>query len=217
MNFLDLQNLVAYWLDDLAFGYFTTTQVKRWLNNAQFECWKKLTMASENYHLKCLQTTLVANQPDYALPDDFAKVSRLEIVTNAGLSSEVVDPILPITLNQQDLLLQQPAYPRGYYLKKNCLILVPKPDFAYTIRLFEVYRPGEMSNDNELPGCPPEFAEYIALLAARDGRLKDDRDISAIETKIKEYESLFDRMAEERNIDVPRMIISTDEGGGDYW
>lgn len=217
MNFLDLQNLVAYWLDDLAFGYFTPTQVKRWLNNAQLEVWKRLTLSGENYYTKCSQTTLVVNQLDYALPDNFAKLNRLEIVTNSGLPSETTDPIKPITLNQQDLVSSQSSQPRNYYIKKNCLIVIPRPDLPYTVRLYYTYRPADMTIDNEVPDCPEEFREYIAVLAAIDGRLKDDRDISAVEKKKEDYESLLKSMAQERNVDGPREIVITEYDVGEFW
>lgn len=217
MNFLDLQNLVAYWLDDLSFGYFTPVQVKRWLNNAQLEVWKRLVLSGENYYTKCVQTTLVANQSDYALPDNFAKVARLEIVTNPGTSSEVTDPIKPITLNQQDFVSPSAAQPRNYYLKKNCLIILPPPDITYTMRLYYAYRPGEMTIDNEVADCPEEFREYIALLASRAGRLKDDRPLGEIEGMIAGYESLLKSAAQERTIDGPREITITGLDSSELW
>src|SRR5882724_8386671 len=97
MQFSDLQNLVAYTLDDLQFGYFTSTQVKVWLNNAQRETQKRLMKAGNNRYTIPVQTTLVVNQNDYVLPADFKKLHKLEIIISGTAPNESTYPIQPIT------------------------------------------------------------------------------------------------------------------------
>ena len=80
MTFLEQQDLVLYWLDDVDAGYFSRTQVKRWLNNAQQEVQKVLEQAFEGYFIRCVETTLGLNQREYELPTDFKRLHRIEVV-----------------------------------------------------------------------------------------------------------------------------------------
>lgn len=209
MTFLELQQLTSYWLDDLNFGYFTQTQVKRWLNNAQQEAQKILIQSSENWFLDCVTTTCVANQPNYALPDDFLKLNRLQVVENPGTSSEDRTQIFGVVLSQDKLLTQSPAFPAAYYLKSNQLILVPVPDSTYTLRMDYTFRLADMVLDGDVSDIPEQYHEYIALLAAISGFLKDDRNPSSLLAKKQWYEELFKRDSEDRKVDAPREVIST--------
>jgi hypothetical protein len=211
MTFLELQNLILDWLDDPNAGYFTLAKVKQWINNAQKEVQKRLLQAGENWYLTCEQTTTVANQSDYALPDDFLKSHRVCIVTSPGTTSEVERELQPITLNQQDLVINQPGEPECFFLKKARMVLVPKPDQAYTLRLYYSYRVADMTIDTETPDAPEQYHELIAVEGALNGFIKDARDPSVLLAKKKEYEKLFERDAENRVEDTPREVVVTDD------
>lgn len=213
MNFLDLQNLVAYWVDDLNFGYFTPVQVKRFLNNAAFEVQKRLVLAGENYYLTAKETPMVQNQADYILPDDFLKLNRVELIPTGQCNPNITDIIRlnSITLNQRDFLNATTGVPNVYYLRKNRLIILPVPDAtAKTIRLWYTYRIIPMTLDSEIPDVPEEFQELIAILAAKDCLLKDGRDVSTLLNKEAMYEKMFESMAEDRKVDAPRTIVERD-------
>lgn len=221
MTFLELQNQVAYWLDDLNFGYFTPVQVKSWLNNAQYEVQKLLLQAGENYYLKRVQTTLVIGQNDYVLPDGFLKLHRLEIVTSGLPPNENTTPMAPITVNQQDLVPGMQGTPQFYYLKKNRITLLPAPDSNLTLRLWYSPIVTQMVLDSDTPNCPEQYHEYIAVLATWDGLLKDGRETRPMKDKLAYYESMLKADAAERQQDTPRSIVSqgmgynTDSYG--YW
>lgn len=220
MTFLQLQQLVSYYLDDLNFGYFTPTQVKLWLNNAQKEVQKRLLQAGQNYYVECVQTTLVYGQKTYALPDNFKELNRLEIVTqNLGSLNETTTPVLPITLNQVDLTSTLAGVPQFYYIKRNNLVLVPVPNVTYPLRLNYSYAVGDMLNDSDTPDVPEQYHELIALIAAEDGFLKDGRASELLTKRLAEFKLDMDRDAAERNVDVPRRVVETgaDSGGGFFW
>lgn len=214
MTFGELKNLVVYWLDDLAFGYFTEPQVERFLNNAQKEAQKLLVLCGENYYVGCpVETQTVIGQADYVLPTDFLKVNRLEIVE----SSPETRPIEPITLNQQDFLPQANAASESYYLRKGSIILVPPPDSVKTLRLTYSYRVADMVSDTEVPDVPEEYHEFLAVLAAYDGLLKDGRPVEAMLEKRRYYEDMMKRAANERTVDRPRRVVVTDMGYGSVY
>jgi len=218
MTFGQLADLVAYFVDDLQFGYFTRTQVNRFLNNAQFETAKKLINSGDNYYLKCKQTNTVIGQCGYALPLDFLKINRLELVTGGTAPNEIVGRLHFITLNEQDQIFTHTGEPAAYVLKKNSIQLFPTPDSVLPIRLSYTHRVAEMSLDAEVPDVPESYHELLALYAARDCLIKDGREASLIQTKIAEYEKAMDEDSDERNVDQPRMIVTTgDWGGGSGW
>ena len=219
MNFGELKTAVSYYLDDLQFGYFTTTQVSLWLNQAQKELQKRLIKAGQNYYLKCVTTPLVVNQQDYVLPQDFKKEHRLDIIITGTMPNIEVQPLQPITTNQQDLILTQPGMPKFYTFRRNRLIIYPVSDTVMTLRLFYSYAVTDMVADTDTPDAPQDYHEFLALLAAEEGFIKDGRASELLQKKLAEYQAQIDRDAQERNQDMSRMIVETgnDVAAGFYW
>lgn len=221
MQFVDIRNLALSWLDDLNAGYFTPSQINRFINNAQYEVQKELLLAGENWYLKPVQTTLVVNQQDYVLPLDFVHLNRLSIITSgAGTSSQNEVPLAPITLNQLDLVPNNTGQPQYYVIKRNRLMLFPFPDTAYPMLLYYSPIVAEMVLDTDIPNIPTQFHEYIAVLATYDGLIKDNRPVESITIKMNNYRQMLKSEAAARNQDAPRNVVITGEGAGysfGYW
>lgn len=207
----ELKELVSVWLDDLNFGYFTEAQINRWLNQGQREVQKLLILAGEHWYTKCAETTLAIGQEDYLLPDDFLKVERLEIITNAATNE--TRPLQRVTLNQQDLFPNGNSQSDAYYIRRNRIILVPPPETADPLRLTYTLRIADMTLDTDLPDVPEEYHEMVALFAARDGFLKDDRAPTTILDKLEEYKDRMKRDSDERSIDRSRQVVITNDDG----
>jgi hypothetical protein len=214
MTFDDLKNLTAYWLDDLNFGYFTTAQVGAWLNNAQKETQKILLQSHQNFYLKAVQTSLVVNQTDYVLPDDFMTLHRAELVITGSPPNETRSPLAPVTLNQQDLVPAQTGTPMFYLFKKNRIVLFPAPDTALTFRIHYSPQVTDMTLSTDVPDVPPAYHEFLAVLATIDGLLKDGRDVSRFIAKRQYYEELMKQETTDRSEDSPRSIVTTGESVG---
>lgn len=208
----DLQNLTAYWLDDVNFGYFTTTQINMWLNNAQREVQKTLLQSRSNFYVTRVQTTLVVNQADYVLPNDFMTLHRLETILTGSPPNEDVLPLAPMTINQQDLVPNRTGTPQFYFLKKNRATVFPAPDTALTLRLYYSYTVADMVLGTDSPDIPTPYHEMLAVLATIDGLMKDGRDVNPMLAKRTYYENLLKQETQDRNEDAPRSIVST---GGD--
>jgi hypothetical protein len=110
---------------------------------------------------------------------------------------------------------QANAYPCAYYLKKNRLVIVPPPDNTYTLRLDYTYLLPELEQDVDVSPIPIQYHEYVCLLAAITGFLKDDRNPSSLLAKKQWYEEAFKRDAEDRKVDSPRQVVITKDA--DYW
>lgn len=209
MNFLQLQNLTAGWLDDLNFGYFTTDQVKVWLNNAQKRVQKRLLKAGELYYKLDVQTTLVVNQRNYQLPDDFKKLHYLELVITGTYPNESIQPINPITENQKYIIQGGVGTPQYYTISGNQLFIRPAPDTALVMRMGYSYEVADMTLDADIPDVPESYHELLPLLATEDGFLKDGRASEILVKKIAEFSIETDQDAQERNQDQPRGIVET--------
>ena len=207
----DIRNLALYWLDDIDGGYFTPTQMNVFINNAQREVQKQLIQAGQNYYLKRSETLTVVGQADYILPSDFLKSHRLEWIDSGTGTNESRVQIYPITVNQQNYTTPALGIPAHYSILQDRFTLYPTPESAKTIRLFYSYRVTDMSADSDTPDVPSDYHEYIAILAAMDGFVKDDRAPSNLITKMAGYKTLMTQMADDRRQDRSRRVLITDD------
>jgi hypothetical protein len=220
MNLGQLKTLVSVWLDDLEYGYFTQAQVTMWLNNAQKECQKLLLQAGQNYYAKTVVTSTVANQNEYILPTDFFDLNRVAIVTSGSGATATQNPLTYITLNQRDMVSNQSGSPQFYNLFRNRIILFPVPNQAQSMLLTYSYLVEDMVLDSDVPDVPPEYHEFLAVLATIDGFIKDGRDMTPMMAKRAIYENMLKQASQERNLDSPRSIVITDTYSGTdayYW
>lgn len=190
-------------------GYFTTEQVNRWLNYAQREVQLRLVKAGQNFYTKCIQTTLVINQRQYALPIDFKKLNRLEVITSGTIPYEVFNPVIPITTNQVDLVVNGIGVPNYYTIQNYNLFVRPAPDSTYVMRMIYTRMITDMVSDTDVADIPSDYDELLTLYAAQSGFLKDGRANDLLVKKIMEWEKKLDNDANERNVDVPRGVVIT--------
>lgn len=221
MTRLELRNLALFWLDDENAEYFTETNVNNLLDNALRELQKLLIQAGESYYVICAESSTVINQRDYALPSDFLKINRLERITQGSGDTANTERLRPMTRNELEIGrynngATSQGLPFNYVINKNTFSLYPIPNESKVLRLWYSYRVIDMATDGTSPDAPEEFHEYIAIMAARDGFLKDGRSLVPIESKLGYYEKLLEEMSENRNVDSPRMVVATESGFGAF-
>lgn len=205
-----IKAIIREWVDDRGGMYFDDTALNYFIQLAEYEVQKQLIAAGEMYYEKCQQTTLVVNQWDYILPNDFLKLHRLELVTSGSGVNEERRLLKRVTMNEQDKIGPKAGTPLVYVIKKTRMTLYPTPDAAKTLRLYYSFRITPMANDSDTPDIPEEFQEYIALLAAYDCFIKDDRNPSNLEKKIKVYTDRMKSLAEDRDESESRQVIDMD-------
>lgn len=217
MTFLEIQDLALSWLDDPSAGYFTRPQIRTWVNNAHREVQKLLLNSSEDYYTKCARTSTVAGQSQYQLPPDFVKLQRLSFIYDGSGDNARYQRIFPITRNEQDLVnINQTGDPQSFFFNKDTLTLVPTPNRGVVLHLDYTYRVSDMTADGDEPDVPEDYHEFLAILCARDGFLKDGRDFGPIERKLAYFEEMLKQNAEQRNQDSPRYVVATQQGFGSY-
>jgi hypothetical protein len=214
----ELRTLMLSWLDDARSGYFDATTCNTWLNLAQRRVQMQLLQAGQNFYMKPVETLTVANQADYVLPSDFIAEHRLEVVLSGSGVTENRQPLEEITTNQQDSISIAAGTPTNYYIKKDRVTLSPVPQQQWTLRLYYSPRVADMSSDSDTPDVPEHFMEYVAIVAAFDGYVKDDRAPENLLVKKNEYETLLKQMAADRTQDRSRKVVMVDDFdyGGAY-
>lgn len=218
MTRAQLSALVVSWLDDVNQTYFTPTQVNVWLNLAQRQVQQLLLQAGQNWYMTPVETTTVVSQADYVLPSDFMVEHRLEIVQSGTGVNENRVTLSEITTNQQVFVPIGLGCPTNYYIKKDRVTISPTPDQTYPLRLYYSYRVADMNNDSDTPDVPEQFMEYVAILAAFDGFIKDDRAPQNLLLKKEKYETLLKEMANDRTQDQGRQVVQlTDYDSQQWW
>lgn len=211
MTRLDIQTLVLSWLDDANAGYFTPPQVQTWINLAHRQVQMLLLQAGENYYMKPVETMTVIGQADYVLPADFIVEHRIEYVLSGTGPTENRQPISPITTNQQDQISICLGNPSNYYLKKDRFTLSPTPMSVWLLRLYYSPMVQDLSSDGDVPDVPEQYMEYVALLAAFNGFIKDDRAPANLQAKMAQFEQLLKQMSEDRTQDMSRQVVQVQD------
>lgn len=207
----EIKTYVSYLVDDLEFGYFTSAQLNRFINQAQLEVQKKLIRAGWTWYLKIDESlTTVVNQSDYSLPSDFLEINKLEYVKNAGVNESKIVLNSIDALSESSFFAQYNGQSQAFYLKKDKLVLLPKPNIAGdTLRIYYSYRIADISADGDTPDIPKEYHEYLAHLVAIKCFIKDGRDYTLLTGVTKEIEKDLEAAAASRLQDKPRMIVLT--------
>jgi hypothetical protein len=145
------------------------------------------------------------------MPTDLLQIVRLEWYDDGQSANEKSRPILPMTPNQRDLLVNKNGDPQYYTLAKNNIMIWPTPNRVVEIHLEYNYQVSFMVADADVPDVPLMFHEYIPILATRDCLIKDGRPIQPLQAKLDEYERLLKEFAVARQADAPRMVVQSSQ------
>jgi hypothetical protein len=202
---------VLSWLDDEKQGYFNSNDINTWLNLAQRQVQFELLGAGQNWYQIRAVTQTIGSQADYLVPPDFIFLHRFEIIISGyGVpGSENRIALIPMTVNQQDLVPSVLGIPENYILLKDRFSLFPTPQQNYYLRLYYSPKLVDLQNDTDTPDVPEQFMEYIAIVAAFNGFIKDDRAPENLVSKKMEYLNLLKKMTAQRKQDQSRRIIET--------
>ena len=212
MTLATLTTLMQTWLDDPNGGYFTDTVCKTFLNNAQKQVQKKLIQSGELWYTTTVQTTLVINTESYALPTDFLRLHKAEIIVSGTYPNQSLARLRPITPVQRDRIPQGAGLPCAYFINKGSITLAQTPSVAYVLQMLYSYLVADMVLTTDVPDVPTQYHEMIAIYATLDGFLKDQRNPNPVfATKLQMYEEAMKQDAQERHVDEPREVVMTDE------
>lgn len=218
MTRAQIKTLVRGWLDDPNGTYFIDTDVNTWINLAHRQLQMMLLQAGNNWYMKPVESYTVVGQSDYLFPSDFMVEHRIEVILSGSGTTENRQPLVAISTNEQDFVPTTSGNPACYYIKKDRFTISPTPATAQLMRLYYSPLVTDLAADSDTPDCPEQFMEYIALLAAFNGYIKDDRAPQNLMAKKAEFEALLKQMSVERTQDRSRQVImATDYDAGGAW
>lgn len=217
MTRAEIKTLIWSWLDDPLGGYFTDANLNTWINNAQRQVQRRLIQAGELYYAIEVETPTVANTNEYALPTDYLRHHRMNLILSGTFPNQTIITLKGVTPMQSTNFPQGTACPQAYYMKKDSFVLLKCPDQVYTISLLYSYLVADLTSDLDEPDVPTQYQEMVAILALMDGFLKDQRNPAPMfQTKLDYYEKLMIQDAQDRAVDSPREVVVTQDYFGYY-
>ena len=209
MTRAELKTLIWSWVDDPNGGYFTDANLNVWINNAQKQVQRQLIQSGELYYAQEVQASTAANTNEYTLPTDYLRLHRLEIIQSGTFPNENRIRMQQVTPVEAVAFGTGTGFPSAYYLKKNSFVLLKCPDQVYTVAMLYSYLVADMTSDSDSPDVPTQYHEMVAVIATMDGFLKDQRDPSNFNEKLKYYQDLMKQDAQNRAVDTPREVVVT--------
>lgn len=218
MTLVQLRTLVLSWLDDPNAGYFTPAQVNVWINNGMKEVQKKLVQSGELWWAIEYTVPTIVNTAAYAVPTDFLRMHKLNLVVSGTAPNETLVRLVPITPVQADNFPQGTGQPSAYWLRKNSIVVAIIPNSVWTLRFLYTAQIAALSSDSDVPDMPDRYQEAIALEACMDGFLKDQRDPNPMfKMKWDNYMKMLEQDAQDRTVDEPREVVITQFDNTFYW
>ena len=214
MTRLQIENLIAGWLNDPNKTFFTAATLQVRINLAQRVLQSILIDAYQDFYTTCATAPTIAGTGRYRIPTDFRKSRRLELLTQGSGDTGTYVKVDPIDLNQQDLFPKGQGLPKGYYILKNHLYLRQVPSQVWTMHWSYVYRVADLAADGDTPDIPEDYHEFLAILAVRADLIQDGASMEPILELKREYEEKIKMDANNRKPDGARMITATRDGFG---
>lgn len=188
-----LRTNVRMYLDEVDSADWKDAQLNTQINFRYLSMYSAIIDTYENYYRKVVTTSTVADQSEYALPDDFLKMQRLEVKYQSGDNYRKATFIdterIPGQLGTDSYSsATRPAYSiSGEYLE---LITVPTESVSSGLKMYYIYELPELSADTDELNIPfvNRYAHFIALGAAGDLLRKGQQEETAAARYIAEFE-----------------------------
>jgi hypothetical protein len=204
-------------LDEVTEADWTDTQIDTEINYAYLEMYAAVVSVYEDYYRTLATTPLVADQQEYALPDDFYKVRRLEAKYT---SEDIYHKVKSYSFDQIARGYDTDSYANTsrpiYELTGTLLRILPVPtaDMAAGIRLVYIATAIPLASDTSAINIPfPDlYAKYISLGACAKLLKKGQQEEAVARGYNEEYQIGLEKMKnelEDRYADGVKMIQDT--------
>jgi hypothetical protein len=213
----ELRTHTRVYLDETSEADWKDSQINRALNYAYMELFAAVVETYEDYYRTKAVTGLVASQQEYALPDGFYKVRRIEVKYS---SDDPYNKANPFNFDQQrrslsDVNAGSTSDPE-YYLNGSFLGLVPIPsqDVTAGLLMWYIKQPDAMDEDDDFVNIPfPErYAGLIPLGAAAELLRKGQQEEAVASKYLEDFRIGLEKMKQEledRYADGSKSIVDT--------
>lgn len=176
------------------------SEIITWINDAYMQMVDEIIKVNPDYFNKSVTTASYNGQREYVLPDDFVKITNVNIkhagewvrVLPMGNADKRFIPIIAET-EDQGFLWSEPKY----YVNGGRLGIMPIPDETTTdaIEIWYTYTPTTLDLDTDEPAIPEQYHRYIKYCAYANWLDRDDEHVSA-ERARNRFDGLVARMVE---------------------
>jgi len=188
-------------------GFVSNAELKRWINRANYD----LTDSAGIESITPQSIATVIGTESYALDSDAGLVEQVELV---DASNSLLFTILtPLSLAERT---DGQGAPRGYFIREGELVVVPVPDGAYTLNVWNTKAGVTLVNDSDTPIILPRFHDLLTLFGVSQAKRKGDDP--AYLTYLQDYVAGREGMVEflrNRGSSRPRRILMLDDVGAD--
>lgn len=192
-----------------------------WLNDAYDMCKSNIVNTIPDYFTKLSTTSSIANQNEYALPDDFEKIVMVSVSFDGttwtrALPLNNIGQALDIQSNNNSFDVSKPFY----YIYKNKIGF--QPTFSTTlsdnIKLWYAYDPGEMVENSDEPDLPRKFQSILKYWAYANYLDQNDEHVAA-EAMRRRFEGILETLVQQlsdQQVDQPKTVEVTMDDQGLY-
>lgn len=147
-------------LDDTTFD---PDIIDRFINDTQRSIFNQ-------YELPFMEKTFAGTLPDggyvFLFPDDYQLVQSLKVVDPVGVRKDITQNYMPF--KQFNVAYPIPteneeAAPNTWTLHGNRLYFSAPTDQLYTLEIYYIKKPTELTDDGDVPEIPSEFEELLVL------------------------------------------------------
>jgi len=185
-----------------------------WINDAYMYMIDEITEVRPEYFTKSSTTAIIENQQEYDLPDDWDKIllvnalydgvwKRPKPMQNADIHGISIHSD---TSSSQGFSIAQPYY---YLIGDNIgLMPIPSTTTADGLKIWYVYTPTELFEDDDEPAFPVKYHHHIKYGAYANYLDQDDDHVAAERLRIR-FDERIRRMTQsfsQQQIDEPKGV-----------
>lgn len=160
----------------------TTTVLNDIINEAIAELYDIIVAKWADYYtVLSSNIAIVANTASYAIPTDFYKLRKVEILISGSDFRKLYPHDLDVAHRYTSTGLSQ-AY--RYRLQAGNLVLVPTPTVAGTMRIYYIPFAARLTSDSDTFDGINNYEELVIQLALKRCKAREELDTSDIEREI---------------------------------
>lgn len=193
-----------------------------WLNEAKDKVVAEILDTIPDYYNKVVTTTLIANQNEYSLPDDFEKILWVSLSYDGSNWYKVLplNNVGQATDIQQNVSTNFTQSQPFYYLVNGAIGILPTPDAIIDngLKISYSYLPDDMSEDSDEPDIPKRFHKYLKYWAYANYLDQNDEHVAAERMRLR-FDALITKQVDalsDRVVDRPKTVEIYDDDQGLY-
>ncbi len=197
--------------------FASTAEWTVWANNAASDLYDSISQADPERYLSSVTSTLTPPATSIALPTDFYKLLRVDLLYGAGTPAQFYT-LRKFNLLEEDayqfpayMTLMGPAY--RYRLRADTLDFAPAPQMSCSIRMLYLPILTQMTTGTDTLDVVNGWDDMVVLDMAITALLKENAtDVSPLMAERAKFEQRIKMLAAERDTSFPEQTIDVTRG-----